>query len=300
MIKKVLKLFCATLLVLVISFSYVLPSSAYEVQKGDTLSKITKAEGNGLTVAEVAKLNNIKNVNMIVPGQIIVMPSDLNYGDCIDSIQSQMQSAVYDSYKNSVGAYLQMNKEMMDSYAKMLMQSSGTNSQLNSEEIGANIQTIENAKKAGVNAFYNNNDTSTPSDTGVYFTFDSQYYAANNPDVVAEVGDSSEALYNHFAEFGFYEGRQPNASFNVNVYYSANSDLQERTKDMSYAERILFLYNHYIEQGKNEPRYITTLEQAKAAGITVISAVDRETIIQEAPAPEPTPAPISPDMPPLD
>lgn len=39
--------------------------------------------------------------------------------------------------------------------------------------------------------------------------FDAAYYAQNNPDVVAELGTSREALYNHYITFGRNEGRLP-------------------------------------------------------------------------------------------
>lgn len=41
------------------------------------------------------------------------------------------------------------------------------------------------------------------------YLFDPEYYAANNPDVVAAFGDSTEALYRHFQEYGASEGRLP-------------------------------------------------------------------------------------------
>lgn len=44
-------------------------ATTYTVKKGDTLSKIAKA--NGTTVDALAKLNNIKNVNLIYVGQVL-------------------------------------------------------------------------------------------------------------------------------------------------------------------------------------------------------------------------------------
>lgn len=46
-------------------------AQTYTVQKGDTLTKIAKAYGT--TVAALAKLNNIKNVNYIVVGQVLTI-----------------------------------------------------------------------------------------------------------------------------------------------------------------------------------------------------------------------------------
>lgn len=59
--------------------------------------------------------------------------------------------------------------------------------------------------------------------------FSASYYAANNPDVVASVGDSEAALYQHYLQFGKKEGRQAypgeitfknlNAQINTNTKY---------------------------------------------------------------------------------
>ena len=42
---------------------------------------------------------------------------------------------------------------------------------------------------------------------GVWITFDSEYYAENNPDVVAQVGTDADALLQHYISSGQYEGR---------------------------------------------------------------------------------------------
>lgn len=47
--------------------------------------------------------------------------------------------------------------------------------------------------------------------------FDAEYYAASNPDVVAELGTDESAMYNHYKMFGQAEGRLPYAA-------AANSD----------------------------------------------------------------------------
>lgn len=54
----------------------------------------------------------------------------------------------------------------------------------------------------------NNNITKQKEDAG---SFDPVYYAALYPDVVAAVGMSPEALYNHYVMFGQAEGRIPYA-----------------------------------------------------------------------------------------
>ena len=48
----------------------------YVIQKGDTLSEIARDEG--MTVAEIAKLNNIKDVNKIYAGQTLTFGQDMS------------------------------------------------------------------------------------------------------------------------------------------------------------------------------------------------------------------------------
>ena len=57
--------------------------------------------------------------------------------------------------------------------------------------------------------------------------FDAQYYAANNPDVVAAVGSSEAALYHHYLKYGAAEGRLPYGTetvtykgYNYALYYT--------------------------------------------------------------------------------
>lgn len=49
------------------------PTGSYTVKKGDTLNNISKA--TGVSVATLAGSNNIKNMNAIYPGQILVLSS---------------------------------------------------------------------------------------------------------------------------------------------------------------------------------------------------------------------------------
>lgn len=49
----------------------------YTVKSGDTLSKI--AQKHNTTVAAIAKLNNIRNINIISVGQKLEIPDNVNY-----------------------------------------------------------------------------------------------------------------------------------------------------------------------------------------------------------------------------
>lgn len=103
----------------------------------------------------------------------------------------------------------------------------------------------------------------TPADKAALKTlFDADWYKAAYPDVVECVGDSADALFNHFLTHGLWETRQPNANFNVNAYASVYEDLQETYGSESDARKVLDLTLHYINCGKEEGREFTTIEKA--------------------------------------
>ena len=75
----------------------------YIVKRGDTLSKIAK--NYGTTVESIAKLNNIKNINLIYTGQRLIIPVDKNtqsnyitytvkYGDTLSKIAQKYGTTV--------------------------------------------------------------------------------------------------------------------------------------------------------------------------------------------------------------
>ncbi len=90
--------------------------------------------------------------------------------------------------------------------------------------------------------------------------FDAAYYAQAYPDVAAEVGTGTDALYNHYVTYGKVEGRLPVASSTVStsdslvfdaIYYAqAYPDVAAAVGTDAGA-----LYRHYIEHGKAEGRY---------------------------------------------
>lgn len=126
--------------------------------------------------------------------------------------------------------------------------------------------------------------------------FDADYYAKQNPTLVALIGNDPNALFAHFVQYGIWEGRQVNPKFNVSAYASAYKDLDQfaKGKGMSAAEEILFLYQHYESFGKVEEREITTVEAALVKGISVTSVASAKTATGEpiggtviaAPAPD--------------
>jgi len=55
--------------------------------------------------------------------------------------------------------------------------------------------------------------------------FDQTYYLQNNPDVLAAVARGETTAEQHFNTFGWQEGRNPNATFDVNFYLLDNLDV---------------------------------------------------------------------------
>ncbi len=98
----------------------------------------------------------------------------------------------------------------------------------------------------------------------IYKLFDAEYYAQENPDVVAALGHDPEKLWTHFYKHGIFEGRCCNAGFNVTAYKSAYSDLWN-----AFGDDIATYYKHYLLYGIKEGRDLTTVSKAQEAGYTV-------------------------------
>lgn len=168
-------------------FSY---AEEYTIQKGDTLSKIASAYG--VSVDELAKLNNIEDVNKIYAGHKLT----------IDGLKTITTETI--------------------------------------KTATSNVKSLATLEK-------------TLSEI-----FDAQYYAEENPDVVASVGLNRLSLLNHYATFGIFEGRKPSKDFdfNINVYYGMNKDLQSVYSifDADCYSVANSLINHYLTYGQKEGR----------------------------------------------
>lgn len=55
--------------------------------------------------------------------------------------------------------------------------------------------------------------------------FNTTFYLQNNPDVLAAVAQGLTTAAEHFASFGRFEGRNPNAFFDTNFYLTSNPDV---------------------------------------------------------------------------
>ena len=107
--------------------------------------------------------------------------------------------------------------------------------------------------------------------------FDAAYYAAQNPDVVAAVGNDAAMLELHYNTFGAAEGRMANAedaaakagrnsvvgieAFDAAYYAAQNPDVAA-----IYGDDVLSLYTHYINFGAAEGRAPSAAAAAKKAG----------------------------------
>ena len=79
--------------------------------------------------------------------------------------------------------------------------------------------------------------------------FDADYYYAHHKDVANAFGNDKQALFNHFMNYGIYEGRQASEEFNVDVYKANNADLVN-----AFGDDTRTYYIHYIKYGKAENR----------------------------------------------
>ena len=99
--------------------------------------------------------------------------------------------------------------------------------------------------------------------------FNAEEYALYYPDVVEELGEYPQALFNHFITFGIWEQRQPCHAFNVDVYASRNPDLQAL-----YGDDIVAYYMHYVNYGRYENRPVPTKANAYIYQCTLYSVYD--------------------------
>ncbi len=89
--------------------------------------------------------------------------------------------------------------------------------------------------------------------------FDEQYYLATNPDVAAAVRNGEFASgYQHFLEYGQYEGRNPSPYFDTAYYLANNPDVAAAIQAGSIPSAFehFLLYGQY--EGRNPSPYFDT------------------------------------------
>lgn len=79
--------------------------------------------------------------------------------------------------------------------------------------------------------------------------FDAEYYAGVYSDVAAAYGDDEEALFNHYINYGIYEGRVGSEAFNVLNYRENYADLEA-----AYGDDWKSYVDHYLTFGLVEGR----------------------------------------------
>lgn len=111
---------------------------------------------------------------------------------------------------------------------------------------------------------------------------DTVWYAANNPDVVAELGNSPEALRLHYEMFGRKEGRMANTHdveaqlrklFHAEEYAALYPDVKD-----FYGEDEEALFQHYISYGLLEarrPSEKVSYEAAVALKTSIVTAMEK-------------------------
>lgn len=101
--------------------------------------------------------------------------------------------------------------------------------------------------------------------------FDAEYYAENNPDVVAALGSEKDVLYQHYTQYGKNEGRLPGVAFDAEYYAANNPDVVAALGTGKDA-----LYQHYMQYGKNEGR----LPSAPGTELTPIETAEQTPVEQ--------------------
>lgn len=285
----------------------------YVVQKGDTLSAI--ASKTGTTAETLALANNITTPNLIYKGQVFSVPGTIDFVDkyAQNTKEAQKMNGTINpmllSASASVSVSVSVSGSMslvnrgdfnLDKRSNISLKGSDDRSNENLTNNSKSHLTDENGEKISVKTGTEGEASKTEAIADI--PFDPQFYGEKYSDVTKEVGTDPDALYKHFCEFGMWEGRMPNASFDVNVYYSAYPDLQEQYKDMTPEGRIYALYRHYTIYGQSvdAKRDITTMEKALEAGITVISAIDGKTVLADYSASNADSDDSTPDGPPSD
>lgn len=93
--------------------------------------------------------------------------------------------------------------------------------------------------------------------------FKADFYRGKYADV-AKSYSTSDALFSHFINYGIFEGRMANETFDPKVYIAAYSDVAAYCNgDYSKA------YEHYLKSGRVEGRKLTTYEALKKSGKTI-------------------------------
>ena len=111
----------------------------------------------------------------------------------------------------------------------------------------------------------------TYNGTDISKAFNATYYLNKYPDLKAAFGDNPAAAFNHFIEYGIYEGRQSAENFDIVTYKARNTDLR-----FAFGSDLFAYCVHYATIGYKENR-VTTGNQT-AIPITSYKGVDYSAV----------------------
>lgn len=105
-------------------------------------------------------------------------------------------------------------------------------------------------------------------------TFDAEFYAANNPDVVEVYGTDATALYQHYVDYGKAEGRKPASNIVVDqktldAAAAAHNYYKGLTKEQAAAADAVA--QQIADTIMSNPAYTTDCQRITAAAQTVAS-----------------------------
>lgn len=79
--------------------------------------------------------------------------------------------------------------------------------------------------------------------------FDADYYYNTYTDLQTTIGLDADKLFDHFVQFGLWEGRSGSSEFNLRAYMKNNQDLLS-----AFGADYGAYCRHYIDSGRNEGR----------------------------------------------
>ena len=98
--------------------------------------------------------------------------------------------------------------------------------------------------------------------------YDYDYYINHHPDIYEAYAGDDVAALEHFVNYGIFEGRQGNDTFNVQSYKYAYQDLR-----VAFRDDLEDYYMHYIYNGQEEGR-IATGTSTLQNPVTIIGGID--------------------------
>lgn len=117
--------------------------------------------------------------------------------------------------------------------------------------------------------------------------FDAEYYYQAYPDVAAAYGMDTNALFQHFVNFGVREGRSASAAFNPQAYRQRYADLQA-----AFGSDMAAYCRHYVTYGRAEGRNAasdgqTVVQSTKSDKTQDTATIEKKEVSSSEAAPAP-------------